>query len=116
MPATSSPFDLELRVGEMAHQITVEASPTAVDLQSAMSAGVINGTEVTELSLNNRNYLQLIALMPGVTSDALGDELYIGTTTPSGTTNTLSYSVNGGRTAATISPSTAATTWIAGRT
>jgi hypothetical protein len=33
-----------------------------------------------------------------VTSDASTDELYIGTTTPSGSTNTISFAINGGRT------------------
>ena len=87
-----------IAVGDAAEQVTVEASPVAVDLQSATSAGLISGTEVTELSLNNRNYVQLIALMPGVTSNAATDEMYIGTTNPTGGTNTIPFSIGGGRT------------------
>src|SRR5262249_6686554 len=74
-----------------------EAAPLQVELQTATQTGLISGVQVTELPLNNRNYLQLITLMPGVASNA-SDQLYIGTTNPSGQTNTISYAINGGRT------------------
>ena len=89
---------LRLEVGDVTEQVTVESSEVQVDLQSPTAAGLISGTEVRELSLNNRNYLELLTLMPGVTSNSPTDELSIGTTNPTGATNSLPFSINGGRT------------------
>lgn len=89
---------LELKVGQASTQVTVEATQIGVELQSPVAAGLISGDEIRELSLNNRNYAQLLTLMPGVTSNSPTDELYIGTTNPLGSTNSVPFSVNGGRT------------------
>ncbi len=91
-------FKLEMQVGEVTEQITVESSAVTVELQSPAAGGLITGTEVQELSLNNRNYIQLISLMPGAVSNSATDEVYIGTTNPLGSTNTIPFSLNGGRT------------------
>src|SRR5439155_10844848 len=61
------------------------------------AAGLISGTEVRELSLNNRVFEQLVVLQPGV-SNGTGDQLYIGTTNPFGTVNRADFAVNGART------------------
>ncbi|HEY3129901.1 MAG TPA: TonB-dependent receptor, partial [Acidobacteriota bacterium] len=90
-------FTLEL--GEVSEVVTVDAGALQVELQTPTSAGLIDGTQVRELSLNNRNYLQLVTLMPGVSSGA-SDQLYIGTTNPSGQTNVVSFSINGNRNSA----------------
>jgi hypothetical protein len=92
-------INLTLAVGNVSQEVTVEANPVQVELQSAMASGLVSGTQVRELSLNNRNYEQLLVLMPGVTSGA-SDQLYIGTTNPSGQTNTVQFSINGNRTSA----------------
>jgi hypothetical protein len=89
---------MALEVGDVTEQVTVSAGGVQVELQSPVAAGLISGAEVRELSLNNRNYLELLTLMPGVTSNAGTDELNIGTTNPTGANNGLSFSVNGGRT------------------
>src|SRR5262249_14921150 len=60
------------------------------------SSTLISGNQVRELSLNNRNWVQLVALAPGVTND-LADQVYVGTTNPSGQVNTINISVNGAR-------------------
>jgi hypothetical protein len=90
-------ISLRLEVGEVTEQVVVEAAPVAVDLQTATATSLISGTEVTELALNNRNYIQLIGLMPGVTNVSASDEVYIGTTNPTGGTNTIPFALNGGR-------------------
>jgi hypothetical protein len=90
-------FRLKLEVGQVTESVTVEADVVSVETQSPTPAGLISGTEVTELSLNNRNFIQLLSLMPGVTSDSATDELFIGVTNPLGGTNTIPFSINGGR-------------------
>jgi hypothetical protein len=89
---------LELQVGAVQEQVTVEASPLQVETQSPATASLISGVEIRELALNNRNYTQLINLMPGVTNNSSTDENYIGTTNPLGGSNTIPFSINGGRT------------------
>jgi Carboxypeptidase regulatory-like domain len=91
--------NFNLQVGGSEQEVTVEANPVQVELQSAQTAGLINGTQIRELSLNNRNYIQLVTLMPGVSS-TMGDQPYVGTTNPLGSANTLGLSINGARTSA----------------
>ncbi len=88
--------DIALEAGNIAETVTVESDPVAVDLQSATSGTVISGDQVRELSINNRNFTQLVALAPGVSSD-LSDQVYVGTTNPEGQANTVNLSVNGAR-------------------
>jgi hypothetical protein len=88
--------DVTLDVGDITEVITVEATPVQVELQTATAAGLISGTEVREIPLNNRNYIQLVTLIPGVSSN-LADQAFIGTTNPSGQTNVVSIAINGGR-------------------
>lgn len=89
-------LDISLEAGNIAEIVTVEAGAASVDLQSATSSTVISGTQARELSLNNRNWVQLVALSPGVSSN-LDDQVYVGTTNPSGQANTINLSVNGAR-------------------
>jgi hypothetical protein len=88
---------LLLDVGDISEKVTVEADVPTVELQSAVASGLISGAEVRELSLNNRNYLELLTIMPGVTSNSPTDELSIGATNPTGAVNALPFSINGGR-------------------
>jgi hypothetical protein len=91
-------LDITLDVGDVAEVVTVEAAPLAVELTTASASTVINGQQVRELSLNNRNWVQLITLAPGVSND-LADQVYVGTTNPAGQANTMNISVNGARSA-----------------
>jgi hypothetical protein len=86
-----------MQVGGNDQEVTVEANALQVELQSAQTAGLVNGTQIRELSLNNRNYIQLLTLMPGISS-TMGDQPYVGTTNPLGSANTLALSINGTRT------------------
>lgn len=86
----------KLSVGSSVQQITVDANALQLNLQNASSATLISGTQMRELSLNNRNYEQLVALQPGVSYGG-GDQLYIGHSNPTGESNALNFSVNGGR-------------------
>ncbi len=88
--------DAALQAGASTESITVEASPLDVNLQSSAVEGVVTGAQERELPLNNRNYEQLVALQPGVSSGA-ADSLYVGTTNPSGGVNIVPFSINGNR-------------------
>jgi hypothetical protein len=88
--------DLTLEAGNIAESVTVEADPVAVELTTATASTVISGEQVRELSINNRNFVQLVTLAPGVSSD-LADQVYVGNVNPEGQANTVNISVNGAR-------------------
>jgi Carboxypeptidase regulatory-like domain len=85
-----------LEAGNISELITVVAEPLQVNTQSAVASEVINGDQVRELSLNNRNWVQLITLSPGVSAN-IQDQIYVGTTNPNGVSNALQIAVNGVR-------------------
>ena len=93
-----------LEVGTVSQVVNVEAHRVGVELSSPTVSTIINGNQARELSLNNRNWAQLITLSPGVSND-LADQVYVGTTNPvgaagvAGQANTMNISVNGARSA-----------------
>jgi hypothetical protein len=89
-------LDLSMEAGNISEVVTVEADPVTVELTTPQASTVINGNQVRELSINNRNFVQLVTLAPGVTND-LSDQVYVGTVNPDGQTNTINISVNGAR-------------------
>ena len=88
--------DATLEAGNISEVVTVEAAPVAVELTTPTVSTVINGDQARELSVNNRNFIQLVTLAPGVSAN-LADQVYVGTTNPSGQANTVNISVNGSR-------------------
>jgi len=88
--------DFALEAGKIEEVVTVEADPVQVDLQSPTSGTLINGDQVREIPINNRNWVQLVTLAPGVSND-LADQVYVGTTNPDGQANTVNIAVNGAR-------------------
>src|SRR5437867_9086756 len=92
-------INVKLEVGDVLQEITVESNPIQVELQAPTAQNLIEGNQIRELSLNARNYEQLVALMPGVTNTSTGDQIYVGTSNPlSGQSNAVTFSINGGRT------------------
>ena len=90
--------DQKLEVGAQTETINVVANQVTLNLENGMSEGLVTGTQVRELVLNNRNYEQLLTLQPGVSyGSATNDQLYIGASLPSGTSAQVAYSVNGAR-------------------
>ncbi|HKF22536.1 MAG TPA: carboxypeptidase regulatory-like domain-containing protein [Candidatus Angelobacter sp.] len=85
-----------LSPGGTTQVITVEAEAGQIDTQSATATGLINGTQIRELALSARNYEELVALAPGVSS-AVSDNIFVGVETPGGGTNEIDFSVNGNR-------------------
>ncbi len=56
----------QLQIGDTSTQVTVEASPVAVQTESGVTGGVISSTQISQLQLNGRNFLTLQILVPGV--------------------------------------------------
>lgn len=88
--------DFKLEVGDVTQVVNVEAPAEQVELQTSQQSGLISGTQVRELSLNNRHFAQLVALQPGVSSN-LSDQIYMGATNPTGGQNIVGLSINGTR-------------------
>ena len=86
-----------LAVGNAGETVTVTADQVQLNLENGMSQGLINGTQIRELTLNNRNYEQLLLLQPGVSFGGASDQLYIGTSLPAGTSNQVAFSIDGSR-------------------
>ncbi|PYR21691.1 MAG: TonB-dependent receptor, partial [Acidobacteria bacterium] len=59
--------DLALKIGAVSEQVTVQGAATNVELSSAVAGGVVSTTQIAELPLNGRNFMQLATLQPGVT-------------------------------------------------
>jgi hypothetical protein len=92
-------INLSLEVGSVTEQVSVQAAPVQVELGTPASSGLIEETQVRELSIPTRNYEQLVALMPGVTASQT-DQLYIGNSLPSGAASVMPFSINGQRNSA----------------
>jgi hypothetical protein len=82
-------LDGHLAVGGVAENVEVSAGQSLVQPIAALQS-TMTPTQVKELPLNNRNFVQLATLAPGVSSD-LSDEVGVGLT------STVSVSINGGR-------------------
>jgi hypothetical protein len=90
-------LDVVLEAGNISESVLVESSPVAVELSTATTSTVINGDQVRQLSINNRNFVQLVTLAPGVTND-LDDLVFTGTNNPdTQIVNRTLISVNGAR-------------------
>jgi len=91
-PGQALSFDVKLAVIQEKASVTVEGGGAGqVETTNAEVSGTLNQTEVKTLALNGRIAYQLIALVPGVTSQTGQDE---GKT---GVAGSAKYSVNGGR-------------------
>ena len=83
------PVDVMLEVGAPTETVTVTAEPPLIQ-DSPVGQTLVSGNQVTELPLNNRNFIRLLETIPGVSSD-LDDESNFGLT------SRASVSINGQR-------------------
>ena len=60
---------VKMVLGTVHEQAQVEVSPVQVETESGEVAGLIQGTQVRELPLNGRSFVQLTQLMPGVAAN-----------------------------------------------
>jgi hypothetical protein len=82
-------LNTKMTVGGVAESVEVTAGRALVQPIAALQS-TMTSTQVKELPLNNRNFVQLATLAPGVSSD-LTDEVGVGLT------STVSISINGAR-------------------
>ncbi len=80
-------LDLPLQIGEVAQSVQVEETASLVRSETASLETVIQNREILELPLNGRNFLQLTALSPGVSTNGPQASGY----------NSFNLSVSGGR-------------------
>lgn len=90
------PVDVVLQAGNISETVTVEAGAFALESSIPQTSTTIGGAQMTELSVNNRNWVQLITLAPGVTNN-LADLVPVGNFSPDGSPNIVAISVNGAR-------------------
>jgi hypothetical protein len=82
-------INIALEAGSVTETVTVTGEAPLIQT-TATVGDVVENRRVVELPLNNRNFMQLLTLVPGVTSS--GDsEIGIGLT------NTVNFSINGTR-------------------
>ena len=72
------PVDVALEIGDTSVVVTVTDEPPLIQ-ESATGQALVSGNQVTELPLNNRNFIRLVETVPGVSSD-LSDEAGFGLT------------------------------------
>ena len=84
--------DVTLQLGEISEKVVVEGTSVAqVETQSSDLSGVVTGKEISQLELNGRSFVQLVALVPGVSNQTGQDFGGVGLN------QNISFSVNGGR-------------------
>jgi len=90
-------FNRKLVPGSATDTVSVSADSSAVNLEDATSAGLINSAQITELTMVSRNYESLLNLQPGVAYGGTTDQLQRGPVGVNGASSTVNFSVNGGR-------------------
>lgn len=81
------PIQVVLEIGELTEVVIVTDEPPLIQ-DSATGQALVSGNQVTELPLNNRNFIRLLETVPGISSD-LSDEAGFGLT------SLASVSING---------------------
>src|SRR6267143_2995130 len=90
--AQKARVDVTLQVGQVSENVVVEGSNVAqVETQSSDLSGVVTGKEITQLELNGRSWVQLVALVPGVSNQTGQDFGGVGLN------QNINFSINGGR-------------------
>ena len=87
-----------LAVGSQSETVSVTADQVQLNFEDPTSAGLINSTQINEMPLITRNYESLINLQPGVAYGGSTDQLSRGPNGVSGSSSTVAFSINGGRT------------------
>lgn len=87
-------INFNLEVGAIQESVTVEATSVLLDTATSMVANMVENKQVTELPLNGRSPIDLVALSPGIrVQGTFGGRLVMGGT-PGGAW--MDFSFNGG--------------------
>ena len=70
-------IDPSMEIGQATETVTVTEQTTPVETEQPALSGLVNGTQVRELPLPNRNFMGLTLLVPGVTYTG-GREISLG--------------------------------------
>jgi hypothetical protein len=88
---TTATVNITLQLGTTQEAVTVSAAPPAIQTESGEMSNLVNGAQISELSLNGRNFAQFLTLGSGVASAQTGRRMGVGQEG-----NPL-MSINGGR-------------------
>ena len=88
---TTVTVNISLQLGTAQETVTVSETPPAIQTQNGEIGNLVSGAQVSELSLNGRNFSQFVTLSPGVSSTQAGRRMGVGQEG-----NPL-MSINGGR-------------------
>lgn len=59
---------LVLDIGTLSETVTVEARTVQLETESGARSGIVTGTQIVDIALNGRNYMDLVKTTPGVVS------------------------------------------------
>ena len=95
--SVSDELKIDIKLGLVAEQSVNVNGETGnlPQLEDAASSTAISGTEISDLTLNTRNFQQIVQLQPGVSFGGTSDQLYTGQVQPSGQKNQANLSING---------------------
>ncbi|HEV2387819.1 MAG TPA: TonB-dependent receptor [Candidatus Acidoferrales bacterium] len=62
--------DVQMKVGAVQQQVTVEAQGAPIDTTKSEVAGLVSLQQINNMPINSRQYLNLALLMPGTSQDA----------------------------------------------
>jgi len=94
--SSNATLNLKLQPGGTTEVVSVEASALQVETSTGAVGNVVDGTQVRELPLNGRSFVQLTQLMPGVSPQANFDSKHKGLEAG------VDFSVNGNSTTGNI--------------
>jgi hypothetical protein len=80
-------LDIDLQVSQAASEISVIASANIIEPEKTVQASTIQETEIDNLPINGRSYLDFTLLTPGVTDR----HIHLSTSVPQATTSDLSF-------------------------
>jgi hypothetical protein len=84
--------DVKMELGQVTQQVTVEAAPTQVEKTSIQLTATVTGSQIVNMPLNGRNWVQLQQTLPGVVAQSDGRGNY---STNGSQTDQNSFLVNG---------------------
>ena len=94
--SSNATINLKLQPGGTTEVVSVEANALQVETSTGAVGNVVDGTQVRELPLNGRSFVQLTQLMPGVSPQANFDSKHKGLEAG------VDFSVNGNSTTGNI--------------